>query len=368
MKNRKEVLVTTTSSLDGVKIKKYLKPVSAHLVAGTGISSDFFASFSDVFGGRSQSYQRQLSSLYDDAIERIKLAAFELGANGVVGLSIDLDEISGKGKSMFMLTAVGTAVVLEEGFVLKEVLLENEKFENIAVDRIHLLKRKREIVRSIDDKTLKINDELWTFITENQMSEVFPFLFECFDKTINDGWTDEATLDAFQNKFLQYLNSFSDEIKVNLIYPALSKAEKKKTLIRLGKLIKELQIFDFEKVVELINSDDFYLRKIGLWLSTFDKSFYNRNDIQKYKELKLLLENKFLDRGVVSTKKQLLSSKEKEIWTCECSKVNEIDQISTPYCYSCGSDIKGFKKDEINLDTAIKEIGFKIQLIEDLAV
>ena len=90
-----------------------MKPVSAHIVAGTNLFSDFFASFSDVFGGRSQTYQKQLSSLYNEAIERIKYAAFELGANCVVGLSIDMDEISGKGKSMFMLTAVGTAVVLE---------------------------------------------------------------------------------------------------------------------------------------------------------------------------------------------------------------------------------------------------------------
>ena len=368
MKNKKEVLVTTTSSLDGVKIKKFLKPVSAHLVAGTGISSDFFASFSDVFGGRSQSYQRQLSSLYDAAIERIKLAAFELGANAVVGLSIDLDEISGKGKSMFMLTAVGTAVILEEGFVLKEILVENEKFENIAADRIHLLKRKREIVRTIEDKTLKINDDLWTFITENQMLEVSPILFENFDKSINDGWNDEDTLEIFQNKLFQYLNSFSDDIKINLVYPALVKAEKKKTLIKLGQLIKELQIFDFEKVVQLLNSKEFYIQKIGVWISTFDKSFYNRSDIQKYKELKLLLENKFVDRGIISTKKQMLSSKEKEIWTCECSKVNEMDQISAPYCYNCGSDIQGFKKDEVNLVKAIKDIEVKIQLIEDLAV
>src|SRR6476659_6915790 len=130
MMNPKDILVTTTSSVDGLKVKQYLKPIAAHIVAGTNLFSDFFASFSDVFGGRSQTYQKQLTSLYNEAIERLKITAYEIGANCIVGLSVDLDEISGKGKSMFMLTAIGTAVVLEE--TNKKELSKNitEKFEN----------------------------------------------------------------------------------------------------------------------------------------------------------------------------------------------------------------------------------------------
>lgn len=114
MANPKDILVITTSSADGLKVKRYLKPVSSHIVAGTNFFSDFLGSFSDVFGGRSSSYQRQLTSLYNEAIEHIKVAAYEIGANCIMGLNIDMDEISGKGKSMFMLTAIGTAVILEK--------------------------------------------------------------------------------------------------------------------------------------------------------------------------------------------------------------------------------------------------------------
>ncbi len=42
MVNPKDVLVITTSSTEGIKIKKYLNPVSAHIVAGTNLFSDFF--------------------------------------------------------------------------------------------------------------------------------------------------------------------------------------------------------------------------------------------------------------------------------------------------------------------------------------
>ena len=111
MVSPKQILVATTSDLGDVKIIKHLKPVSAHVVAGTNVFSDLAASFTDIFGGRSESYQKQLASLYDEAVERIKVAAFEIGANCVLGLKVDIDEISGKGKAMFMITSIGTAAI-----------------------------------------------------------------------------------------------------------------------------------------------------------------------------------------------------------------------------------------------------------------
>ena len=60
-------------------------------------------------------------------------------------------------------------------------------------------------------------------------------------------------------------------------------------------------------------------------------------------------------------KKQLLSSKEKEVWTCECSKTNDMDA----YCSGCGQDIYGFKQTEVNASTAQDFIGQKIELISE---
>jgi uncharacterized protein YbjQ (UPF0145 family) len=166
MTNPKDILVLTTSSIEGLKVKKYLKPVSAHVVAGTNLFSDFFASFSDVFGGRSGTYQKQIASLYNEAIEQIKYAAYEIGANCIVGLNIDMDEISGKSKSMFMLTAVGTAVIIEREVAEKANLSSSdEKFENVGVDRINILRSKKTIIEKANSGSLELNDEIWNFIT-----------------------------------------------------------------------------------------------------------------------------------------------------------------------------------------------------------
>ncbi|MEZ7515735.1 YbjQ family protein [Flavobacterium frigidarium] len=142
MANLKDILVLTTSNTQGLTIVKHLKPVSAHLVAGTNIFSDFLGGLTDVFGGRSNSYQKQLSSLYDEAIELIKFNTYEIGGNCIIGLSIDMDEISGKGKSMFMLTAIGTAVVIQDEDKKLENSKANEKLENVGVERINNLRIK----------------------------------------------------------------------------------------------------------------------------------------------------------------------------------------------------------------------------------
>jgi len=102
-------MVTTTQTLDGWEIETYIGPVFSHIVAGTGLFSDFAASLSDIFGGRSKTYQKQLSSINIEAIELLKNKTSLLGGNLILGFRIDHDEISGKAKQMFMVTASGTA-------------------------------------------------------------------------------------------------------------------------------------------------------------------------------------------------------------------------------------------------------------------
>lgn len=107
---KKRLPVSTASTIHGVNIEESLGFVSSHVIAGTNLFSDIFAVFSDLFGGRSQTYKKQLTSIKNEAVEELMDEAIKVGGNAIVGMSIDLDEISGSGKSMFMITATGTAV------------------------------------------------------------------------------------------------------------------------------------------------------------------------------------------------------------------------------------------------------------------
>lgn len=104
------MIITSTNSISGYNITAYLGLVNANVVIGSNIISDIFASFTDVFGGTSEAYQSKLSTLYYKATSQLEQEGKNKGADAIVGVSFDFDEISGQGKSMFMVTVVGTAV------------------------------------------------------------------------------------------------------------------------------------------------------------------------------------------------------------------------------------------------------------------
>jgi uncharacterized protein YbjQ (UPF0145 family) len=365
MSSPKEILVITTSSAEGLKIKRYLKPVSAHIVAGTNLFSDFLGSLTDVFGGRSNTYQKQLTSLYNEAIDQIKYTAYEIGANCVVGLSIDMDEISGKGKSMFMLTAVGTAVIIEKEKTEKAFLQESdEKFENVGVDRINVLKNKKKIIENANSGSLEINDEIWTFITTNQVDEVFPFLLKKFSEIVAYDPSGLGVSERFQKHFVGYIDSLPEQKKLDILYQSVRDEQSEPIALRLSEIIQELNLFDFERIMSLLKNDDFQVQKRGVRIVTYDKLFYNNEDKQDLQTIRNYIKETFIERGKRTTKKQLLSSKEKEVWTCECGKTNDFNDYE-PYCSSCNKDIYGFKDNEPKPSDVNNYIEQKIELISE---
>ena len=107
------VVIVNTDKVAHYSIKEYKGLVTANQVVGANLFADMFAGFTDILGGKSGAYRERLDVLYKDVKAQLSQKATELGANAVVGFRIDFDEVSGKGKSMFMVTCIGTAVVIE---------------------------------------------------------------------------------------------------------------------------------------------------------------------------------------------------------------------------------------------------------------
>ena len=106
------VIVTTTPNIEGKKITSYRGIVTGEAIMGANIFKDLFAGIRDIVGGRSASYERELRRAREIAMEEIKTAAAEMGANAVVGIDIDYETVGANG-SMLMVTVSGTAVVLQ---------------------------------------------------------------------------------------------------------------------------------------------------------------------------------------------------------------------------------------------------------------
>lgn len=106
------MILTSTDSIEGRKITAYLGIVAGEAVMGTNVFRDFFAGITDILGGRSGSYEKELRKAKALALESLTDEAKQLGADAVVGLDLDYQQIGGVDRQMLMVAASGTAVKL----------------------------------------------------------------------------------------------------------------------------------------------------------------------------------------------------------------------------------------------------------------
>ena len=106
------MIVTTTPSVEGMRIVEYKGIVCGEVISGVNFIRDIAASFTNFLGGRSGSYEDELIQARQSALEEMEQRAAAMGANAVVGVDIDY-EVLGTDNGMLMVTASGTAVVVD---------------------------------------------------------------------------------------------------------------------------------------------------------------------------------------------------------------------------------------------------------------
>lgn len=107
------MLLTTTNNIEGRKVKQYIGIVTGEVILGANLFKDFFASIRDIVGGRSGSYERVLKEAKDNALQELTDKARSVGANAIIGIDLDYETLGANG-SMLMVSASGTAVILED--------------------------------------------------------------------------------------------------------------------------------------------------------------------------------------------------------------------------------------------------------------
>jgi uncharacterized protein YbjQ (UPF0145 family) len=110
--NEVKMIVTTTPSVEGKRIKEYRGIVTGEAIMGANIFKDVFGMVRDVVGGRSATYERELRRARDLATEELQNSAQQAGANAVVGVDLDY-EVLGQANGMLMVSISGTAVIVE---------------------------------------------------------------------------------------------------------------------------------------------------------------------------------------------------------------------------------------------------------------
>lgn len=105
------MILTTTPTIDGKRIRQYHGVVTGEAILGANIVRDLFAGIRDIVGGRSGAYEEELRKARRIALDELAERARSAGGNAVVGIDIDYETV-GPNQSMLMVSASGTAVTV----------------------------------------------------------------------------------------------------------------------------------------------------------------------------------------------------------------------------------------------------------------
>jgi uncharacterized protein YbjQ (UPF0145 family) len=364
MNKSKNILVTTTSSLEGWKITNYLGIVTSHVVAGTGFFSDFKAGLSDIFGGRSETYRKQLESIDNEAIAELKSKAAKLGGNALIGLRIDHDEIGGQNKQMFMCTAQATAVYATGPETENGQSLARSNY--VDASSLRNLQKRKEILERLNSPSATLpypkelpylqNDE-WKFLSEQRAIEFLPWVIEKLadQNSRNQSIVFPASFVNDANGFISLLNS--DETQ-GLICRSLATAKDPRSLIS---IIDALNLLDLSVVKSLLDSQDFVIAKRAVMLIQCNKSAYTHSDLNDLIEIKDKINSRFLQLEFSTTKS--LFGGTSEVWKCpSCARAVE----SKNWLCQCSTDWYGFTNDEPRKLEALANLDKRISLLKEL--
>lgn len=103
------MIMSTTNSLEGKQVDKYLGVVTGEAILGANIFKDIFAGIRDIVGGRSNAYEKSLQDARRLAFTEMEEKARRVGATAIIGIDIDYETIGANG-SMLMVSVSGTAI------------------------------------------------------------------------------------------------------------------------------------------------------------------------------------------------------------------------------------------------------------------
>lgn len=336
---RNKFIITKTNNIEGCTILKYIDSIYANILIRTNILTDIVAGMSDMFSTDSIYYKDKLEKIYIKVKKELQEKAKALGANAIIGFAVDFDEISGGGKSMLMISASGTACIIEDKFESKVFV------NNIIPSKIISLEiKKKEIVDRIA-KGENIDGDLSDFLLDYPMPEVA--------KNVVNAFIEKFTYnDEFEYFSYRYFSALPIDFATKYLYSVYSENNNR----AIGWLLSKCKRFS---PLETLNLFERLPLNCITHILLIDKLEYT------YDDLKYMLQiyekfNSLPDKGKIELVKGGIFSKEKEMFICSCGHTNDKDR---EFCSSCGVNIKGLTEQDLEI---INKFRLKIDIIKGL--
>ena len=324
-------LITTTSTIEGWEIDEYVGIVTHQIVIGANI-------FRDIFGGETKGYQKDLEEMEKLTIKALKNKTSNMNANIISGLRLGFDEVSGGGKSMFMLSASGTAA---KGHPKNEDVNYGNSVKRVHSSALNDEIIKNELFKKIKEGNYKINsDDKIRELTKYRCqvtSDILQLLFNDFNfEYIPDS---NILAEYFEAVGVQELNEFlaSDDF----ISMKTDKAD------RVFKILKTIGWFNLEVINNLLSSDNQTALNRAVLMLKYEKESYEQNDIQILKVIAEKINSHYGEYPKYIVKKSTLG-KEKKYWVCpNCERENKEQDSVCEHAY-CKANIYGIPFNEVD--------------------
>ena len=108
------ILVATAHTLQGIEVTKYLGVISAECAYGMNMFKDMFANVRNLVGGRSAAVEDTMRDSRETVMQELKREAHAKGANAVIAVDLDYTQLGAGGNMMVLVSASGTAVIIED--------------------------------------------------------------------------------------------------------------------------------------------------------------------------------------------------------------------------------------------------------------
>lgn len=104
------MIIASSPEIAGKEIKKTFGMVSGNTVRARHIGKDIIAVFKNMIGGEIEEYTKLLAESSEQALERMKIKASELGANAIINVRFSTSYIMASAAEILV---YGTAVWIE---------------------------------------------------------------------------------------------------------------------------------------------------------------------------------------------------------------------------------------------------------------
>lgn len=347
-----DIIVTTTDRIENCRISRYIGILRSSAVVGAEVA------LADFFADASRNYRRKLDGIYNSALQDIRLKAAAAGADAIIGLHSEFQDVFAKGKTRFVVSLIGTAVRLEQ------CCADGQPRQGGGVTQFDLSRNLLSVnlLRQLEKPGFNPGADDWDNIVRYALYDVAPQLYRRYlvlaSETIGSSHPSEKRL--LLDNFIPFLQSMDYEQAAEIVY---SDTTTSPYVFR--NVVKACNLFHPQKVAQMMTPKN---KHTVISLLDCDKPVYDRKDLEYMSAIVEYLDN-LPDTGHYEEGRDGLFSKTGTMLVCERGHMTPV-QLGG-HCTAlvegsgaiCNLNVKGITEQEVLAINAFKD---KVDILKSL--